>query len=94
MNKRDLVFIDTTLIELAAIYLIKKSEKDGKEYTVADLFFTCEKILEKVDLINKNFSRKKIIFLKDGLKIDRNWIKKLEDGEVLSYNKDNKGKQK
>ena len=68
------IYIDKTLYELAYDYLLMKSKKERRDYTVEDLFFICAKILKKVDDINKRKEDKIIQFKEEGILVDMNWL--------------------
>ena len=48
-----MIYLDIDLITLAYLYLQKKAQKTHKQYTIPDLLWTCEKILQKIELINR-----------------------------------------
>jgi len=54
MENKVVNYIDTDLITLAYNYLVLKRKTTHKEYTIADLFYICEKILQSAEKCNQH----------------------------------------
>lgn len=96
----DYIYYDATLISLAYYFLVNKSKITKKKYTINDLILTCDKILKKIDYMNRTADTKIIVFEKGYIKIRKDREKDFFYkgarcyNRIIKENKDDKNKSK